>query len=534
MPGQGGTVTGSNMGASKETDEPNHAGTTGGKSVWWTWTATASETVTVDTIGSDFDTVLAVYTGTAVDALSQIASDDDEGGNATSRLTIAAVAGTSYPIVVDGYGGNGGLIRLNVSLTDSQPPAVSITNLSGGQIVTSSPVNVSGTASDLDSPSSGLAVVEVRVNGGDFQITSGTTNWGRSVNVSLGSNLIEARSQDNAGNYSALSPVTVIFTPPDTIAPTVVISSPTSGQNLSSTTIDVSGTAADNASVTTVEVRVNGGPWQTAIGAANWTRLVNLNSGSNLIEARSRDGAGNYSVIATVTTNNDLGKRQTVSAVSQVNVTAGTTFGFGVQYGVTDEDTTLSGLGLRIHFDSSKLTWQSFANVLAAGETAPGTYSPQNDTEDFDNDPATDKFVLVDWASVAGTWPNQKLPTLLYDANFIAGAEITAGVTTTIRFSASRLAGGYSFASNPVFVGNLATTIKTRASGEVTIEFYAAPDARYTVEYSTNINGPYLTTLPAVTGTGSRVQWVDNGPPRTASKPIMEATSRFYRVVQTP
>src|SRR5882724_9144060 len=53
------TLTGSNVGATKEPGEPDHAGDSGGHSVWWTWTAPTNGTVTVDTIGSSFDTLLA-------------------------------------------------------------------------------------------------------------------------------------------------------------------------------------------------------------------------------------------------------------------------------------------------------------------------------------------------------------------------------------------------------------------------------------------------------------------------------------------
>src|SRR5439155_10714369 len=46
------TLTASNVGATKEAGEPNHGGNAGGKSVWWTWTAATSGTVTIDTLGS--------------------------------------------------------------------------------------------------------------------------------------------------------------------------------------------------------------------------------------------------------------------------------------------------------------------------------------------------------------------------------------------------------------------------------------------------------------------------------------------------
>src|SRR5439155_11927 len=61
--GANGSVTGSTRSATKETGEPNHAGNSGGHSIWYCWTAPDSGSVTFDTIGSNFDTLLAVYTG---------------------------------------------------------------------------------------------------------------------------------------------------------------------------------------------------------------------------------------------------------------------------------------------------------------------------------------------------------------------------------------------------------------------------------------------------------------------------------------
>src|SRR5438094_1117953 len=74
------TVTGSNVGATKETGEPYHAGNIGGKSVWWMWTAPSAVSVTINTSGSSFDTLLAVYTGASVSSLTTVASNDDSGG----------------------------------------------------------------------------------------------------------------------------------------------------------------------------------------------------------------------------------------------------------------------------------------------------------------------------------------------------------------------------------------------------------------------------------------------------------------------
>lgn len=113
--GAGFTLAGSNVGATKESGEPSHAGNAGGKSVWWTWTAPKTGIVTVDTIGSDFNTLLAVYTGSAVASLTPVASDDDSGSGGRSKLNFNAVAGTAYQIAVDGFGGAGGNIALNLN-----------------------------------------------------------------------------------------------------------------------------------------------------------------------------------------------------------------------------------------------------------------------------------------------------------------------------------------------------------------------------------------------------------------------------------
>ena len=64
-------TTGFNVLATKEAGEPEHAGKAGGSSVWWSWTAPNSGSVTVSTMGSDFDTLLAVYTGTVVSNLKE-------------------------------------------------------------------------------------------------------------------------------------------------------------------------------------------------------------------------------------------------------------------------------------------------------------------------------------------------------------------------------------------------------------------------------------------------------------------------------
>ena len=115
-------ASGTNQNATSEAGEPNHAGVSGRKSAWWNWTAPASGVLTLSTAGSGYDTTLAVYTGSAVNALSHLASNDDEvpGRALHSRVALNVFAGTVYRIAVDGYAGATGSIQLAGTL-QTQP-----------------------------------------------------------------------------------------------------------------------------------------------------------------------------------------------------------------------------------------------------------------------------------------------------------------------------------------------------------------------------------------------------------------------------
>jgi hypothetical protein len=104
---------GSNVGARAQAGEP--AG--GGKSVWFSWKAPRNDTVVIDTHGSDFDTLLGVYRGGAVNNLSTVAANDDdpEAGDLTSEVTFEARRNVTYKIRVDGFAGHTGDYVLNIT-----------------------------------------------------------------------------------------------------------------------------------------------------------------------------------------------------------------------------------------------------------------------------------------------------------------------------------------------------------------------------------------------------------------------------------
>jgi hypothetical protein len=93
--------------ATSEVNEPDHAGVSGGRSCWFVWTAPTDgilvlETAgSVDSIGNELDTVLALYSGSTINGLKNLGAEDDDRDSLTSAIGAKVTAGTTYRIVVD-------------------------------------------------------------------------------------------------------------------------------------------------------------------------------------------------------------------------------------------------------------------------------------------------------------------------------------------------------------------------------------------------------------------------------------------------
>ena len=125
-----GWTDGDNTEATKEPGEPNHAGNPGGHSVWYSWTAPYAGRATFSTCYSDFDTLLAVYTGDQVDNLQQVVADDNGCGN-QSRVSFMTTAGATYRIAVDGANGEAGYFELDWGLAPTNDDFAAASVLSG-------------------------------------------------------------------------------------------------------------------------------------------------------------------------------------------------------------------------------------------------------------------------------------------------------------------------------------------------------------------------------------------------------------------
>jgi hypothetical protein len=112
-------ATGYNAGATHQTGEPVF-GSSSGKTVWWSWTAPASGTVSIDLSGSDYVFPVAVFAGATLGKLQMVS--ENSGG-----VSFEAIAGQIYQIAVSDFGGLTGVIDLKLEAPIVELPLLRVT-----------------------------------------------------------------------------------------------------------------------------------------------------------------------------------------------------------------------------------------------------------------------------------------------------------------------------------------------------------------------------------------------------------------------
>jgi subtilisin family serine protease len=116
------TTTQGVLGAFVTRDEPALC-TLGANTVWYAYTPTYNQVINASTSGSNYDTVLGVFTGSPGSFTSVICNDDSAGTGSVSAVSFNASAGTTYYFVAAAWGGSNTLNAVgapaNASLTIS-------------------------------------------------------------------------------------------------------------------------------------------------------------------------------------------------------------------------------------------------------------------------------------------------------------------------------------------------------------------------------------------------------------------------------
>jgi subtilisin family serine protease len=244
VPSGGALILSNNKFATIEPSEPVHAAVLSvAASLWWNWSPTTNTNVLVDATGSAINAVVAVYTGTNLNNLQQVAASV---GNLVQKkpafVSFNAQAGVAYFIAVASVDTNSlGSIRLRVApggQLDHNRPSVFITSPSSGGSVNERVFTLAGTAFDSAPDPSGVTEVLVSVNNGIASPANGATNWASTILLQPGANLIRAVAVDAAGNFSLPASIQVSFIPPGVSNDLFVNATPlagSTGTNLVST-----------------------------------------------------------------------------------------------------------------------------------------------------------------------------------------------------------------------------------------------------------------------------------------------------------
>lgn len=246
-------------------------------------------------------------------------------------------------------------------VNDATPPSVTITSPTSASTFTTTvnPFTLGGTASDAV----GVTQVTWSNNRGGSGTASGTTSWTASgITLLSGTNVLTVTARDAAGN-TATDVLTVTYNP-DTTAPTITITSPTSNStySTSASSVTLAGTASDAVGVTSVTWTNDRGGSGTASGTTSWsTGAIALQTGANVITVTARDAAGNTrtDVLTVTRTSGDT----TAPTVTIQSPTSGTTYTTN-QSSIALQGTASDNVGV------TQVTW---SNSRGGSGTASGT-----------------------------------------------------------------------------------------------------------------------------------------------------------------
>jgi hypothetical protein len=229
----------------------------------------------------------------------------------------------------------------------------------------------------------------------------------------------------------------------------------------------------DEDSEITINAQLAGGEnlpeWLSFDPTAGSFTGTSTSGGSYDIQVSASDELGSVSTSFTLT----IREVQSLSSTeSPIRFQRGQDITVPVNYSTTDGSQT-PGLSFRVHYDSSLFSFDpstGISNQAQADLFQIGTV--QQDTEDFDGDASTDRYIPINIVSFTGVFPTGGQPTKLADLTLKAADlpydSITGLRTTAINFSEQEAAQGYGFASTSATLTPLIFNLDVDGDGKVT------------------------------------------------------------------
>jgi len=139
----------------------------------------------------------------------------------------------------------------------------------------------------------------------------------------------------------------------------------------------------------------------------------------------------------------DQGPYQIVKAMAEkIFVSPGESINIDINYTNSNSNSMLSGLGLLIHYDSSKLQFLKFENITEGKVGIPMQKDESIDEDDGDDN--TDSVLVIAWSDPFGAkWPDKTLPTKLCNVIFHVNENFKSDEKSIINFTSSSTAIGY-------------------------------------------------------------------------------------------
>jgi Calx-beta domain/Domain of unknown function DUF11 len=368
--GIGGSFVDTNVGTTSETGEPVTLGGGAINSQWYSWTAPSSGFVSFGTCNptgsslTNFDTTIGIYTGTAVNALTQIGFNDDTPGcnsvvNANYGSTVAfnAVGGTTYRIQVDGYANTTGQFNLFYGYSGYTTAVTGATATEGGAtgaftIVLNAVPTATATITIGTSPQCTFAPSSLTFTSANWNVAQTITATAINDTIVEGGHFCAPASITPSGGGvvgSAAPPPTISVTDNDTA--TVTIANTTSGVEAGSVsglmTVTQSAASVTN---TVIAYTVTG----TATSGADYTAL----SGTVTIPA------GQTTATITIPITDDAIVEGNETVIVTMNSLTGTT---GVALGVAATRTATNTI---TDNDTATVTLANTTNGNEAGPVA--------------------------------------------------------------------------------------------------------------------------------------------------------------------
>lgn len=383
--------------ATSEPDDPLQSCTYGApfrnsNSVWYKFTPPQNGTVTAETTGSNYDTVLSAYTGTC-GALTEVACNDDTAGTLQSRIAFDVMAGTTHLIEVTQFGNpKGGTLIFSLNFVAATLNVSPNSLTFNGVVGQGNPPPQTITVRNTGGGSFGFSISSSDAGLVSASPSSGTLSAGQSTTVSV--------SVANPNVAGTRTPTLTITAPgaqgsPQQVSVTVNIAPPPT-LDVSPTSLTFNAVAGQgNPPSQTITVRnTGGGSFSFNITSSN-PSLVSVSPTSDTLSAgQSRtvqvlvtnpNVAGTQTATLTITAPGALNSPQQVSvtvniappppalSVSPASLRFDTVVGQGnpMPQTITVRNTGGSSLSFTISSNSSLVSTLPNSGTLSGGQSTP-------------------------------------------------------------------------------------------------------------------------------------------------------------------